>query len=355
VECAVLVSLPSPWPPTPPRRVSRRQFLRAAAAAPAGGILAALAACDVREFARRHGAKQRLSIATAGTGGVYYVRGGGIAKVVSAHVPHAEATAELTAGAIDNLKPLARGAVDLAITSADTLADAYAGREAFGAMGRVPVAALATLFPGYTHAVTLADRGIRALPDLRGRLVSTNAPGNAAEPLALRLLVAAGLDPARDVRRARLSAAESAEALKDGKIDAFFGLSGVPNPAVRGLASSVAPGALRLLPSGGALPELRRRYRTSVYRGAVIPKGAYAGLSDDVPVVGVDNLLVADPAMSEALAYEIVRVLLARRAELVAVHPEARHIRLDSAAAGSPVPFHPGAVRYYREAGVWRG
>ena len=330
----------------------RREFLRGLVTVPAAAV-AALAACDVREFAYRHGAKRRLSIATAGTGGVYYVIGGGIARIVSAHVPNAEATAELTAGAIDSLKLLARGAVDLLLSTGDVLADAYAGRDAFAPIGRVPALTLATLYPGYTYCVTLADRGIATLADLRGRVVSTNAPGNAAEPIALRLLRAAGLDPDREVRRARLSAAESAEALKEGKIDAFFGVSGIPNPAVRGLASTVAPGTLRLLPSGEAVPELQRRHGADVYHPAVIPRGSYVGQSQDVPVVGVANLLVADRAMSDALAYEIVRAIFTWREELVPIHPEARHIRVASAATGSPIPFHPGAVRYYREVGAW--
>ena len=334
----------------PAGALGRRIFLRAAALA---GGLAGVAGCDVREFAYRHGAKRRLSLATAGTGGVYYMIGGGIAKVVSAHVPNAEATAELTAGAVDNLKLLARGAVDLALVTGDVLADAHAGRETFAAVGRVPAVALATLYPGYTYAVTLADRGIASLRDLRGRIVSTNAPGNAVETVADRVLRSAGLDPDRDVRRARLSVAESVTALEDGKIDAFFALSGIPNPAVRGLASSVPAGALRLLPSGDVLPALQRRYGATVYRPAVIPRGSYAGQTMDVPVVGVDNLLVADRTLSDELAYEIVRVLFTRHAELVATHPEARHIRAESAVAGSPVPFHPGAVRYYKEIGAW--
>lgn len=332
--------------------VSRRVFVCDGAAKMAG-LVAGLAACDARAFAYRHGAKRRLSIGTAGTGGVYYVIGGGIAKVVSEHVPNAEATAELTAGAIDNLKLIARGALDLAIVTADVLADAHAGREAFHVIGPVPAVTLATLYPGYVHCVTLADRGIASLADLRGRIVSTNAPGNAGETVAARLLRTVGIDPARDVRRARLSASESAEALKDGKIDAFFGVSGIPNPSVRGLASTVGHGALRLVPSGDAAPELQRRWGAAVYDAAVIPRGSYAGQSADVPVVGVANLLVADRALDDTLVHDIVRAIFTRRDDLVAIHPEARHIRVESAASGSPVPFHPGAVSYFKEVGAW--
>ena len=332
--------------------VTRRAFLRAGAGSSAA-LLATLAGCDVREFAYRHGAKRRLSIATSGTGGVYYVLGGGIARVISESVPDAEATAELTPGAVDNLKLLARDAVDMLLTTGDVLADAFAGREAFATIGPVPALALATLYPGYMYCVTLADRGITTLADLRGRIVSTNAPGNAAETLADRLLRVAGMDPERDIRRARLSVAESANALKEGKIDAYFGVSGIPNSALLGLASSVRPGALRLIPNAAALPELHRRYGAEVYSAAVIPANSYVGQTEDVPVIGVANLLVASRALADRLAHDIVRVIFARRDDLIAIHPEARHIDVAAAARSSPVPFHPGAVSYYREAGVW--
>lgn len=306
---------------------------------------------DPREFARAHGARQRLSIATAGTGGVYYVYGGGVAKVISANVRNVEATAEVTSASVENLNLLRDGKVDLAFSTGDALADAYRGTGSFARTGRAPARTLAVLYTNYTHLVTLESRGVRAVADLRGRVVSTGPPGSGTETAALRILDAAGLG--RGVRRQRLSVAASADALRDGKIDAFFYSCGVPCGAVLDLAST--PGLrVRLVPTGDLLPALERAAGPSIYLPAVIPPEAYPGMREPVPVVATATVLVADEGMSEQLAYEITRVLFNRRDELIAIHPEARNLALRTAATGSPVPYHPGAVRYYRERGAWK-
>lgn len=337
----------------PPRTATRRDVVRAlAAAAAACAGLPLLAACDVREFAYRHGARRRLSIATAGTGGVFYVYGGAIARVVSAHVPKTEATAELTAGTVDNAKLLARGAVDLAFLNGDVLDDAMRRRDAFARGPAVPARTIATLYTNLVHLVTFADLGVARVADLRGRSVSTGAPGAGTETSALRILAAAGLDPDRDVQRQRLSFAASAEAMKDGKLDACFISSGVPNPSVMDLAATRGR-PLRIVPLDDVRPALQRDFGAEVYGAPVIPGGAYAGVAEDVPSVGIANLLVADERLGEALAYEITRALFVHRAELEAVTRVARELDPRAAVARSPAPFHPGAIRYYREVGAW--
>jgi TRAP transporter TAXI family solute receptor len=336
------------------RAPGRRAFLRGAAAGAWTLAAGLLGGCDVREFAYRHGAKRRLSIATAGTGGVYYVYGGAIARVVSRHLPNVEATAEVTGGGVDNLYFLARGVADLAIAAADMLDDAVHRRGAFARAPRTPARALATLYGNHIHLATFADRGIATLADLRGRRVSTGPPGAASEIVALRILRAAGLDPDRDLRRERISFAASAEALKDGKIDAFFAAAGVPNPAVLDVASARGR-RLRLVPTAEALPALRRDHGHAVYHRFVIAAGAYPGLDADVPVIGIHNVLVADERLDAVVAHDITRALFVHRAELEAVHRAARELTHASAVANSPVPFHDGAVRYYRSVGAWPG
>ncbi len=296
---------------------------------------------------------RRLSIATGGTGGVYYPYGGAIARVISTHVPGVDATAEVTAGTIDNLKLLGDGRADLGFALAASLAEAVNGTGPFADRGPMPLRALAVLYANYTHLATFADSGIARLADLKGRVVSTGAPGSGTELIALRLLEAAGIDPARDLRRQSLGVAQSADALKDGKIHAFFWSGGLPTAAVLDLATTSSR-PLRLLPTDEVLPALRARYGAGVYHRLVIPRGAYPRLDADVPVVGVFNVLVAHERLDAELAYQIVKALFEWKAELEAVHPEARALTLDTAVSGSPAPFHPGAVRYYRERGAWR-
>jgi TRAP transporter TAXI family solute receptor len=176
-----------------------------------------------------------VSIATGGTGGVYYPYGGGLAKVLNETLPGIRATAEVTAASVDNLKLIRDGRADIAFALADTLADAVAGRGPFD--GRpVPAASLAVLYSNYTHIVTTTSTGIATVTDLRGKSVSTGAPGSGTEVIALRVLRAAGLDPDRDLTRQGLGASESAGALKDGKVAAFFWSGGLPTAAVQDLA-----------------------------------------------------------------------------------------------------------------------
>ena len=290
-----------------------------------------------------------LSIATGGTGGVYYPYGGGLAKVLNESLPGIRATAEVTSASVDNLKLIRDGKADIAFALADTVADAAAGRGAFDG-APVPVASLAVLYANYTHLVTLGSGGIASVADLRGRTVSTGAPGSGTEVIALRILRAAGLDPDADLRRQALGASESAGALKDGKVDAFFWSGGLPTAAVQDLAHSQGV-TIALVPTGEFLPALQREYGL-LYFPLEIPAGAYPGVDTAVPVVGVSNVLVVNRSMPEALAHDITRVLFERQAELEAIHPEARHLSVEGAVEGSPVPMHPGADRYYRESGA---
>jgi uncharacterized protein len=284
-----------------------------------------------------------LSIATGGTGGVYYPYGGGLAKVLNESLPNVRASAEVTAASVDNLKLIRDGRADVAFVLADTLADAVNGRGAFE--GRpVPVRSLAVLYSNYTHLVT-AGAGFTSVEDLRGKVVSTGAPGSGTEVIALRVLRAAGLDPDKDLTRQGLGASESAGALKDGKVQAFFFSGGLPTAAIQDLAHS--PGmTIALIPTADLLPSLRRDFG-DLYFPLEMPAGSYPGMAAPVSVVGVDNVLVVNQSMSDDLAFDITRVLFEKKAELAAIHPEAAKLSLERASTGAPAPYHPGALRFY--------
>ena len=205
---------------------------------------------------------QNLSIATGGTGGVYYPIGGGLAAALSKYVPGMQATAEVTGGSVDNLKLIGSGKPYIGFAMTDAAQDALKGEDKFKG-NKVAVKTLAVLYPNRMHVVTIEGTGITKLADLKGRRVSTGSPGSATEVMAFRVLEAAGLDRDKDLTRERLGAAESVNAMKDRKIDAFY------------------------------------------------------------------------------------------RNDLIAVHKEAENFKLDNQkAAATPVPFHPGAVKYYAERGI---
>jgi len=290
-----------------------------------------------------------ISIATGGTGGVYYPYGGGLAKVLNENLPDIRATAEVTAASVDNLKLIRDGKADIAFTLADTLADAVAGRGPF-AGAPTPAASIAVLYSNYTHLVTLSSSRITRVADLKGKVASTGSPGSGTEVIAFRVLRAAGLDPERDVRRQGLGASESADALKDGKVDAFFWSGGLPTAALQDL-SHTSGISIRLLPSAHLVPALRQQHG-DLYFPLEIPAGAYRGLRTAIPVVGVANVLVVNRSMDEQLAYDITRILFEKQSDLATIHPEARNLSLEIATKGSPAEFHPGAVRFYREKNV---
>jgi len=305
-----------------------------------------------REYARTHGGTLRLSIATGNTGGVYYPYGGGLARVISQSVPRVDATAEVTAASVDNLKLIQLGKADIAFVLTDTLDDAIHGR---GPFAKMPVKArtLAVLYPNYTQVATVEGKGINRLADLRGRVVSTGSPGSGTEVIAFRVLRAAGIDPDKDIRRQGLTVNASVDALKDGKIDAFFWSGGLPTASLLDLASTIGITA-KLLSNDEVLPKLQEQFTPGLYFRLVIPRGTYPGVNYDSGSVGVANALVVKDTMTDELAYELTKVLFDRQPDLAAIHPEAKKLNVDTAVHGSPAPFHLGAIRYYEERGAWK-
>lgn len=289
-----------------------------------------------------------LTIATGGTGGVYYVYGGGLANLLGKWIPGVEATAEATAASVDNMKLLEARRADLAFSLADTAFDAHKGRGRFSTP--LDIRALAVLYNNYTHLVTLDGSGIASVADLRGKRVSLGAPGSGTEVIGLRAVEAAGLNTF-DVIQDRLGVNESAGAIKDRKIDAFVWSGGLPTSAIQDLANT--PNIhITLVPCADLLPKLVEKYGP-LYFPLTIPKDVYK-TARDTNVVGVANLLVVRADFDQALAYQITKSMFDNKADLAAVHPEARNLKLETATVGLPIPLHPGARRYYEESGILR-
>ena len=291
----------------------------------------------------------RLSIATGGTGGVYYPMGGGMANILSKYIPYLEATAEVTTASVDNCLLVGKQKAELAFIMADTGWDAYMGKAQF--KEKVPLRTLAVLYPNNMHMVTVEGKGINKVSDLKGKRVSTGAPGSGTEVMGLRVIEANGLDPNKDMTRDKLGVSESAGALKDGKIDAFFWVGGLPTAAITDLGAT--PGVkIKLLNSADAVPKMREKYGPLYVKG-VIPAKTYPGQDVDVPIAVVWNVLICHEKMKEDVAYDIMKTLFDHKPELVASHRDARYLFLESQAGGaSPIPFHPGAIRYYAEKGI---
>jgi len=293
---------------------------------------------------------QNISVATGGTGGVYYPMGGGLAAVLSKYVPGMQATAEVTGGSVDNLKLIGSGKPYVGFSMTDAAQDAFKGEDKFKGQ-KVPVRTLMVLYPNRMHLVSIEGRGIEKFSDLKGKRVSTGSPGSATEVMAFRLIEAAGLDKDKDLKRERLGAAESVNAIKDGKIDAFFWVGGLPTAAVSDLANT--PGTkLKMIDHGELVPAMNKKYG-NLYVQDTIPKETYRGMDHDNKQATVMNILVASESMDDKTAYNIVKTIFDKKADLVAVHKEAENFKLENQkASATPIPFHPGAAKYFAEQGV---
>lgn len=293
---------------------------------------------------------QNISIATGGTGGVYYPMGGGIASVLSKHVPGMQATAEVTGGSVDNLKLIGTGKPYIGLVMTDAGQDAYKGEEKFKG-NKIDLRTLMVLYPNRMHVVSVEGRGVSKMADLKGKRVSTGSPGSATEVMAFRLLEASGLDKDKDLNRERLGVSESVNALKDGKIDAFFWVGGLPTAGVTDLAST--PGTkLQMIDHTDAVAAMNKKYG-DLYVKDVIPKSTYRGMDVDNHQATVMNILVTSASMDDETAYKIVKTIFDKRDDLIAVHKEAANFKLENQkASATPIPYHPGAVKYFAEKGI---
>jgi TRAP transporter TAXI family solute receptor len=283
----------------------------------------------------REPAREKLSIATGGRGGIYAVYGAELARLITRRLDGYRGSASATSGSVENLQRLRDGKSQIALTLGDTALDAVEGREAFDRP--VPMRALAQIYPSYIQLVTKADAGIATLADLEGKRVSVGLADSGTQVVAERVLDVAGIDPRTAFESAQLGVAESAQALEQDAIDAFFWSGGVPTRAVTELARR----------SPVALVDLRRFARAmrtrwgGVYENASIPAGVY-GLRAPVATISIPNYIVVDEHMDTGLAYDLTKL----------VHDSAGAAdRARAQRVIAPVGLHPGAQDYYDRAG----
>lgn len=295
-------------------------------------------------------AQQNIAIATGGTGGVYYPMGGGMANVLSKHLPGIQATARVTGGSVDNLKLVGSGQSEVAFTMVDAARDALKGEDKFKG-NPVELRTLMVLYPNRMHVVSVEGKGIEKMSDLKGKRVSTGSPGSATEVMAFRVIEAAGLDRDKDLKRERLGVAESTNALKDGKIDAYFWVGGLPTAAVTDLGAT--PGVkIKLVDHAEVVEKMNAKYG-GIYSAGVIPAKTYPGQDKDNKISVVQNILVADAKMPEKQVYDIVKTLFEKRGEVALAHGEAKAIALETQNnKNTTIPWHPGAEKYFKEAGA---
>lgn len=309
----------------------------------------AFAAAALLPAAAQAQPKVNISIATGPTGGVYYPLGGGLANVLSRHVPGYAANSEATAGSVANIQLMGQKKSDVGFTMADAAWDGYKAQGKF-AGGAVPLRTLMVAYPNRMHLVTVEGRGIEKFADLKGKRVSTGAPNSATELMAQRMLEAYGMS-SDDFRRERLTPEKSVDAIKDGKLDAVFFVAGIPVSSFTDLAAT--PGTkIKLVDQADAVEKMNAKYGP-LYVRDTIPAKSYPGQDKVNAVATVQNLIVVREDMPADIAYNIVKVIFEKKDELIAVHKEAASFDLKNQTKdGSPLPYHPGAIKYFAEKGI---
>lgn len=322
------------------RKINRRDFLRIASLA--GGAAALARIPDAFALSAK-----RTTIATAGIGSVYFAIGGRIAQVLTRY-SSLETVAEITSGAADNCELVGAKRSDLGLVAADMAYDAFRGAGRFEGKP-VPVRALTALYPNYTHIVTLANKQITGVTGLAGRPVAIGTRSSTTHTMALRLFEAAGIGPGNDVKKIIMASSESPRSLRDGKIDAYVWVGGIPAASIADLART--PGlAISLIGHGDLVPPMNSKYGPVYYR-SVIPGKTYPGIREDVTVCAVENVMVCHRDMESRTAYTILKIIFDHLREISAVHPQAKQISLETGTSVNSLPYHPGAQKFFAERG----
>ena len=309
-------------------------------------LFKALAASTLLVVATPVFAQEQLSIATGGTGGVYFPMGGGLAEIINGKIDGYSATAEVTGASVENMGLVATGDADLAIALADTVQQGYTGTGRFEGNALPMVRGLASLYANMIQIVALEGSGITTLEDLRGKRVSVGAPGSGTEVNTAAILNANGMTY-DDIEEQRLNFNETADALANGDIDAGFWSVGAPTSSILNLATTNSIVMVELSDAEIAAA----RAADPIFAQTTLDAGIYDGVGATT-VLGVPNVLVVSSEMSDDLAYAITSAMFENIEDLRAVHPAANQTTVEFTLAATPIPLHPGAIRYFEEIGA---
>jgi TRAP transporter TAXI family solute receptor len=290
--------------------------------------------------------EQFINVLTGGTSGVYYPLGTALSTIYGNTIPGVRTQVQSTKASVENLNLLQQGRGEIAFALGDSVKLGWEGDTEVGFPGKLDkLRAIAAIYPNYVQVVATADSGVKTLADLKGKSLSVGAPKSGTELNARAIFEAAGLTYDDLGRAEYLPFGESVELMKNRQLDATLQSAGLGVASIRDLASSV-PIQIVAVP-----PEVVEKIG-SPYASAIIPAGTYEGQTEDVATASIGNILVTHSDVDEELVYQMTKALFENLDEMVAAHAAAKAINIDNATSGLPIPLHPGAERYYKEAGA---
>ncbi|MGB5619224.1 MAG: TAXI family TRAP transporter solute-binding subunit [Desulfobacterales bacterium] len=287
-----------------------------------------------------------IGIGTGGTGGIYYPYGGGVAEIWSKYVPDIQAVAEVTGASVENVKLADKGETVFGEVMGDVAVAGFQGEGKFKGK-KHDILSMAIMYPNLLQVVTLKNSGITNIEQVKGKRISSGSPGSGTNFMAEAVMKAMGI-PLDSFKDSRLSFTETANALRDGTIDVGFWSVGPGTSSILDLATTHD---IVIIP---ITPEQTQKVLTSndTYASVDLAGGVYRGVDKPVPTIGVWNVMICQKSLAEDLVYKLVAALYEHNDYLRKIHPSAAYTTPENAVKYSPIPLHPGTVKYLKEKGI---
>ncbi len=310
-------------------------------------VAAFLFAAIVLGFSSCSNTNKNFIFATGGTGGTYYPFGGSVANIWNSKIENMNVTAQATGASAENLRLISQGEAEFGIVQNDVMDYAYNGTDMFEGQKLPNLATLGTMYPEVVQIAASKSSGIKSVADLRGKRVSIGDAGSGVEFNAKQILEGYGLS-FDDIKKNNLSFKESAEGIQNGTLDACFVTAGVPNSALQELAFT---SGLVLIPvSGNEADTICKKY--GFYTKTIIPAGTYKGTDVDIEALAIKATIAVSAKLDENTVYEMTKVLFENLDVLGESHAKGKEVSVANAVTGISVPFHPGALKYFKEVGA---
>ncbi len=287
-----------------------------------------------------------ISIGTGGTGGIYYPYGGGVAEIWSKHVDGVKAVAEVTGASVENVKLAHKGETVVGEVMGDVAVAGFNGDSKFKGK-KHDILTMAVMYPNLLQVVTLKSSGITDITQVDGRSISTGSPGSGTNFMAEAVLGALGISKER-YQDSRLSFTESANALRDGTIEVGIWSVGPGTSSILDLATTHE---IQMI---GFTPEQTEKILAAnqTYAAVELAGGVYRGIDAPVATIGVWNVMICQASLDTELVYKLAKALFENNDYLRKIHPSAAYTTAENAVKYSPIPLHPGTIKYLEETGV---
>lgn len=291
-------------------------------------------------------AQEFINVLTGGTSGVYYPLGVALADIYGKGIAGSKTQVQATKASVENLNLLQQGKGEIGFALGDSVQEAAKGNKEAGFPAPLDkLRGIAAIYPNFIQIVASQESGIKSLADLKGKSLSVGAPASGTELNARTIFAAAGMKYEDLGKVEYLPFGESVELIKNRQLDATLQSAGLGVASIRDLSTSLPITVV-------AVPKADVEKIGAPYIAAIIPAGTYDGQTADVETAAVGNFLITHSGVSDETAYQMTKLLFESLPQMVAAHAAAKRIDPAKALDGMPVPLHPGAERYYKEAGL---